>query len=216
VLKKKRDAVPESSFRRFFMNMHAVAGESAWLPAGAWQKCKADYTIEDEETVFAGLDVGGTRAATALVWVTENLRVGVRTWEGEEAVIYAEAALREIAEMYTVMRVYFDPWRFGAQALDLSQRGLPMVEYPQHNSRMVPASERPSAAILERRLKHPGDPVLDAHVAAAVAKQTERGARIAHAGGRHTSNRIDAVIALAMALAALEEMPAPAKLLGWL
>jgi phage terminase large subunit-like protein len=107
-------------------------------------------------------------------------------------------------------------WRFGAQALDLSQRGLPMVEYPQHNSRMVPASERLSAAILERRLKHPGDPVLDAHVAAAVAKQTERGARIAHAGGRHTSNRIDAVIALAMAIAALEEMPQPTRLVGWL
>lgn len=40
-----------------------------------------------------------------------------------------------------------------------------------------------------------GDPVLDRHVAAAVAKQTRRGARIAHAGGRHASNRIDAVIA---------------------
>jgi phage terminase large subunit-like protein len=147
--------------------------------------------------------------------VTEDLRVGVRAWEGEEAVIYAEAALREIAEMYAVMRVYFDPWRFGAQALDLSQRGLPMVEYPQHNSRMVPASERLSAAILERRLKHPGDAVLDAH-AAAVAKQTERGARIAHAGGRHTSQRIDAVIALAMALAAFEEQPEPVRLIGWL
>jgi phage terminase large subunit-like protein len=71
-------------------------------------------------------------------------------------------------------------------------------------------------AILERRLRHPGDPVLDAHVAAAVAKQTERGARISHAGGRHTSNRIDAVIALAMALAAFEEQPAPTKLIGWL
>jgi phage terminase large subunit-like protein len=159
---------------------------------------------------------GGSRAATALVYVTEDLRVGVQTWEGEEAVIYAESALGELAERYAVMRVYFDPWRFGAQALELSQRGLPMVECPQSNSRLVPASERLSAAILERRLQHPGDPVLDAHVHAAVAKQTERGARIAHAGGRHTSNRIDAVIALAMALAACEEQPEPARMLGWL
>ncbi|MGC1799243.1 MAG: terminase TerL endonuclease subunit, partial [Solirubrobacterales bacterium] len=216
VLRKKRDAVPESSFRRYFMNQHAASGESAWLPAGAWQKCRAEYEIEDGETVFCGLDVGGSRAATALVYVTEELRVGVQTWSGEEAVIFAEAALRELAERFTVARVYFDPWRFGAQALDLSQRGLPMVEYPQHNSRMVPASERLSAAILERRLKHPGDPMLDAHVAAAVAKQTERGARIAHAGGRHTSQRIDAAIALAMALAAFEEQPEPARMLGWL
>ena len=38
VLRKKRDAVPESSFRRYFMNQHAATGESAWLPAGAWQR----------------------------------------------------------------------------------------------------------------------------------------------------------------------------------
>ena len=40
VLRKRRDAVPESSFRRFFMNQHAAVGDSAWLPAGAWQKCR--------------------------------------------------------------------------------------------------------------------------------------------------------------------------------
>jgi phage terminase large subunit-like protein len=91
-----------------------------------------------------------------------------------------------------------------------------MVEFPQANSRMVPASERLSAAILEGRLRHPGDPVLDAHVHAAVAKQTERGARIAHAGGRHSSNRIDAVIALALAVDRAENRPEPVRMLGWL
>jgi phage terminase large subunit-like protein len=216
VLRKKRDAVPESSFRRYFMNQHAAIGESAWLRAGAWQRCRAEYVIADGETVSCGLDVGGSRAATALVWVTGDLRAGVKTWEGEEAVIYAEAALREIAEMYTIAECAFDPWRFGAQALDLSKGGISMVQFPQHDSRLVPASERLSAAILERRLRHPGDPVLDRHVAAAVAKQTQRGARIAHAGGRHSSNRIDAVIALAMAVDRAENQPEPARLLGWL
>lgn len=59
-----------------------------------------------------------------------------------------------------------------------------------------------------------GDPVLARHVAAAVAKQTRRGTRIAHAGGRHASNRIDAVIALAMAADRAENQPKPAKLVG--
>ena len=31
VLRKKREAVPESSFRRYFMNMHAASGEGSWL-----------------------------------------------------------------------------------------------------------------------------------------------------------------------------------------
>ena len=198
------------------MNQHAATGESTWLPAGAWQRCQSEYVIEDGERIVCGLDVGGSRAATALVFVTEDLRVGVKTWEGEEAVIYAEDAIRELAERFTITEVAFDPWRFGAQALDLSQRGLRMVEFPQHDSRLVPASERLSAAILERRLQHPGDPVLDAHVAAAVAKQTQRGARMAHAGGRHTSNRIDAVIALAMAVDRVENRPEPTRLIGWL
>jgi hypothetical protein len=82
--------------------------------------------------------------------VTEDLRVGVKTWEGEEAVIYAEAALRELAEGYTIMEAAFDPWRFGAQALDRSKRGIRMVQFPQHDSRLVPASERLSAAIALR------------------------------------------------------------------
>ncbi len=216
ILQKRRDAIPESSFRRYFMNQHATTGESAWLPAGAWAKCRADYAIEDGERVFVGIDIGGSRAATALVYATEDLRIGVQTWEGEEAVIYAEAALRDLAERYVIAEAAFDPWRFGAQALDLANAGLRMVQFPQTDSRLVPASERLSAAILERRLRHPGDPVLDAHVAAAVAKQTQRGARIAHAGGRHSSNRIDAVIALAMAVDRAENQPEPARLLGWL
>jgi hypothetical protein len=74
-----------------------------------------------------------------------------------------------VVENYVYTRA-LDPWRFGAQALDLSRAGLRMAQFPQHDARLVPASERLSAAILERRLRHPGDPVLDAHVAAAVAK----------------------------------------------
>jgi phage terminase large subunit-like protein len=91
-----------------------------------------------------------------------------------------------------------------------------MVQFPQHDLRLVPASERLSAAILERRLRHPGDPVLDAHVHAAIARQTARGARIAHPGGRQPANRIDAVIALAMAVDRAENRPEPVRLVGWL
>ena len=151
-----------------------------------------------------------------LAVAVEDLRVGVQTWEGEEAVIYAEAALRELAERFVIAEAAFDPWRFGAQALDLSKAGMRMVQFPQHDSRLVPAGERLSAAILERRLRHPGDPVLDRPRRRRVAKQTQRGARIAHAGGRHSSNRIDAVIALAMAVDRAENQPEPVRMLGWL
>jgi len=48
------------------------------------------------------------------------------------------------------------------------------------------------------------------------AHPSARGARIAHAGGRHTSNRIDAVIAMAMAVDRAENQPEPTRMLGWL
>lgn len=215
-LQRRREAIPESSFRRYFMNQHAAVSESSWLPAGAWAKCRAEYAIDDGERVFVGVDIGGTRAATAVVWITDDLRVGVWTGEGEEAVIYAEAKVHELAERFAIAECVFDPWRFGAQAVELESAGLRMVKFPQSDSRMVPAGERLSAAILEGRLQHPGDPVLDRHVVAAVAKQTRRGARISHAGGRQAVNRIDAVIALAMAVDRAENQPEPARLVGWL
>jgi hypothetical protein len=41
-------------------------------------------------------------------------------------------------------------------------------------------------------------------------------ARIAHAGGRPPPNRIDAVMALAMAVDRAENQPEPMRMLGWL
>jgi hypothetical protein len=99
------------------MNQHAATGESAWLPAGAWQRCRDDFTIELGERVSIGVDLGGARSATPLLYVTDDLCVGVQTWTGEEAVTFAEAALRELAEWFTIAEVGFDPWRFGAQAI---------------------------------------------------------------------------------------------------
>jgi phage terminase large subunit-like protein len=215
-LRRLREAVPEPAFRRYHRNEHATGSEAAWIAPALWQACRGDYEIEPGEAVWAGIDVGGSRAATALVWLTEDLRVGVKTWQGEEAVLFVEAELRALAERQTVRECAFDPWRFGAQALDLGQRGLRMVEFPQNAARMVPASERLYAAISERRLRHPGDPVLDRHVAACVAQETPRGFRLAKAGGRDSTVQIDAVVGLVMALDRAENQPQPARVVGWL
>jgi phage terminase large subunit-like protein len=67
--------------------------------------------------------------------------------------------------------------------------------------------------IVEGRLRHPDDPVLNAHVRAAIARDTPRGWRIDKAKSRRN---IDAVVALAMAVERAEQKPAPVELLGWL
>jgi phage terminase large subunit-like protein len=105
------------------------------------------------------------------------------------------------------------PLALEAPALELAERGIPVVAFPQSNSRMVPASERLHAAIVEKRLQHPDDPALNAHVRAAIARDTPRGWRIDKLKSR---DNIDAVVAMAMAVEAAENKPAPVELLGWL
>ena len=202
-LEEQREAVHELAFRRFHANQWTSA-EGYWLPAGAWQDCAADYTIEPGEPVWVGVDVGGSRAASAVVWVTEDLRVGCEVFEGTEAVLAVEERVRRLAGEQDVRAVAFDPWRFQQAALELEQERLTMVEFPQSHARMVPASERLYAAIVEERLRHPDDPELNRHVAAAVAKDTPRGWRLDKSD---RNAQIDAVVALAMALEAAATTP---------
>jgi phage terminase large subunit-like protein len=78
---------------------------------------------------------------------------------------------------------------------------------------MIPASQRLYEAIIERRLVHSDDPRLNAHVAATVARHGRRGWRIDKA---NRSDKIDATVAMCMAIDRLEDRPAPTRLVGWL
>jgi phage terminase large subunit-like protein len=211
-LREQREAVQDLAFRRYHANQWTLA-EEHWLPPGAWQACAGMRRIESGERVWVGVDVGGERSASAVVWVTEDLRVGSDVFEGDAAVLEVAARVRKLAGEYEVMEVVHDPWRFQQAALELAADGLPVVQFPQSNVRMVPASERLYAAVIERRLTHPNDAVLNRHVATAVARSTPRGWRLDKAKSIH---QIDAVVALAMAVERAEQRRAPVELLGWL
>ena len=213
-LRAQRDALPEPAFAQFHANRWGV-GEGQWLRPGVWNACAADYEIEDGEPVWAGVDIGGTRAASACAIVTADLRVGIKTWQGDDAVLKVAAHVEELAEHYDVRELAYDPWRFRSEALRLEEAGLLVVEFPQSTTRMVPATEGLFSAIVEGRLKHPGDEVLDQHVANVVARETPRGYRLDK--GRE-EDQIDAVVALAMAVERAQHAAeaVPAGVVGWL
>jgi phage terminase large subunit-like protein len=199
-------------FARYHANVWTEAAEY-WLPPGAWQECAAEFEIAPGERVWAGVDIGGERAASAIVYVTEDLRVGLEIFEGDEAVLEVAAKLRELAGLYEIAEVAFDPWRFQAPALELQAEGMPVVPFPQSNARMVPASERLYAAVKDGSIRHPNDPGLNRHVAKTVARKTARGWRIDKV---KSHDQIDAVVALAMAVDRAADKPEPVELLGWL
>jgi hypothetical protein len=65
----------------------AGAGEGSWLPPGAWHACVGEPRFNDGEDVWIGVDVGGERSATAVVWVNEVLHVGCAIYHGDSGVL---------------------------------------------------------------------------------------------------------------------------------
>jgi hypothetical protein len=128
-------------------------------------------------------------------------------------VLEAVDHVRSLAGIYNVRELVYDPWRFGQAAQELEREGMTCVAFPQHDARMIPASARLHAAIVEQRITLPDGHELAHHASDAVARHSRRGWRIDKPNPRAN---IDAVIALAMAVERAEQVPEPVELLGWL
>jgi phage terminase large subunit-like protein len=211
-LAEQRQALPDLAYRRFLANQW-TAREGHWLPPGAWQTCVGEPEFTSGDKVWIGVDVGGGRSASAVVWQNEALQVGCAIYHGEGGVVDCLDCVRELAGEYQAVEVIYDPWRFGQAAQELEREGLHMVQFPQNMTRMIPASQRLHEAITSKRLTVPDHPELAQHAANAIARHSQRGWRIDKPG---KEIHIDAIIALAMALDSAETQPEPVRLLGWL
>ena len=78
---------------------------------------------------------------------------------------------------------------------------------------MVPASDRLYRAVVERRLTVPRDPELRTQVANTIARHNRRGWRLDKPSLNQPN---DSIIALCMALEALDNQPQPVEMHGWL
>jgi phage terminase large subunit-like protein len=148
-----------------------------------------------------------------LVWVNERLHVGCWIGQGDEAILAAVERVRALRERHPITEFVYDPWRARQAALELEREGVPCVELPQTDVRMVPASAALRAAVVEQRVTLPDDPELARHAANAVAQHTRRGWRIASPA---RGVNVDAIVALAMAVERAEHRPEPARLVGFI
>jgi hypothetical protein len=202
-MRQQHRRVTPLEWEQFHLNRSNV-GRARWLPAGAWQSRRDDYTVGADEPLTVGVDVGGSRSATAVVTITDDLRIGpLIVLQGDEAVLEAVEWIRTLARERRVRQLVFDPMRFSSEALRLSRElRVPMIEWPQSETRMTICSENLHRVIVDGRLRHPGDRQLDLHVANAEAKPTPRGWRLVK---RSEGAQIDGVIALAMAAETAEQ-----------
>jgi phage terminase large subunit-like protein len=211
LLAEQRETLPEGAFLRFHANAR-VQREGAWLPSGAYQAAVGTPVFEPGERIRAALDVGKSESATALVWANEALQVGSFIAYGEDGILRARDRLAELREDYDLVELAADDWQGVQLMAELQREGVNVVQFPQSDVRMSPASDRLRTAITERRVTLPPDPELARHAANAVMRQNRRGWRI---DKPDRESPVDGMIALAMVLERTEARPEPVRLLAW-
>ena len=217
-MREQRPRVTEVEWLQFACCRWGV-GSARWLPPGAWQACRAVYDVAPDEPLVLGVDVGGSRSATAVIGCVaddDGVRVAtVEIWQGADAVLKASAYIEQlVAAGRPIREVVYDPMRFDSEARRLERdHGVELVEWPQSETRMTVCSENLHRLVVEQRIRHPGDPELDRHVANAQAKPTPRGWRLVKSA---EAAQIDGVIALAMAAERAEQHKPVAKVVGWI
>ena len=212
-LRRQRESVAEGSFAQFHCDKWGIK-ESTWLPAGSWANCQGEVEFEPGERIWCGLDVGGNRSATSVCWLNSRLHVGVRIFQGEDAVFEAAEVIMRLAEQHEIAGINYDPWRAAAVVKVFEQRRIRCTQFPWTDARVIPAAGELYDAIIEGKLTHPGDRELDKHLATVIGRSTRRGLRIDKA---NESDQIDGACALLMAFeAATAPEPEPTVILGYL
>jgi phage terminase large subunit-like protein len=198
--------------RRFYLGWPSEAPEDAWISPGQWEQCRTPGgRLDFDLPVFVGIDVALKHDTTAIVIVQDQgarIFAEARIWTPTPTQVLdlkaVEAYLRVLAGRYTINEIVYDPRFFERSAQELESEGLPLVEFPQNHSRMVPACGNAYEVIASGRLAHDGDQSFTDQMLAAAPVTTEHGWRLSKGRSRR---KIDAAIALAMALDRVTRRP---------
>lgn len=202
-LRRERERLPESVFRRLHLNQWTET-EDAWITPAMFDACLGKPTLALDQPTWIAVDVGIKRDSAAITigqWAGPKLHTHQIILKPEDhpemGVADVRGRLAQEARKYKQLReVLYDPWSFRESAEMLLELGLPMIEFPQNAARMSPASEGMYELIAEGRWEHDSDPDLREQVLNAVIQPTERGGwRISK---RKSLARIDAAVSLAM------------------
>jgi phage terminase large subunit-like protein len=200
---------PENEFRTKRLNQW-VSSAQAWLPGGSWESREdGSRVIEDGAAVVLGFDGSKTGDNTGIVVATCELAPHVDVaglWERPPDAVHWEvprgevkAALRACCKRWDVREIAYDPYLWIDAMEELEGEGLPVVEFPQQNSAMIPATQRFYELVVTGGLTHSGDPRMARHLANAVMKTDSRGSRIVK-DAPHSPRKIDLAVAAVMAV----------------
>lgn len=202
--------LPPASFERYHLNRAPLRGPGAAFRADQWAACSGPPELDPEAPCVVAVDASLRRDHTAVV--LDQYRDGVHhvllyTFRPEDdpaGIVDHDAVaalIRDLCAQYHVRRAVCDRAYFLRSMRELAAEGLPIEDFAQTHQNMARACQRLYDAVSGGRLRHGGDAVLTEHVLGAAAKETPFGWRLVKA---EEDRRIDAAIALAMAVDAAE------------
>jgi len=212
---EQRRLLRPTTFARLHENRW-VAPESTFITEAMWDGCvdpeHRPLLPTKDCALFAGVDAGikhDCAAVVAVTWVGDRLAVAChRIWKPSpadpldlEATI--ETFLRELYQRYRLRRVLYDPYQLHRSATALRASGLPMEEFPQTPGNCMAMGNGLFEVLTGRNLTiYPAED-LRTQALGTVAVEGLRGWRVAK---ERASKKIDAIVALSMAIvAALED-----------
>jgi phage terminase large subunit-like protein len=166
-----------------------AAGESTWLPAGAWRECQDKVEVPDGEEIILSFDGSYNRDSTALVGCLPGERPHVFVvdcWERPDGApagfkIDRDAVKLKVDETmrrYNVRVFVCDPPGWHQEIEEWSETYGDVITLMFDTNRrklMADACSRFYSAVLEKGISHDGDSRLARHLANATVKATMEG-----------------------------------------
>lgn len=193
------------------VDLDALAGEPCWLGV--------DLSSNGDLTVVLACWRDGEDGFVVWPWFfcpEDNLRgradrdgVPYPTWAAEGFIAATpgnvvdfravEACIRDLCDRFDVREIAFDPHLGRNMMSNLAEDGFPAVEMRQGWVTMAPAVKELERAIVGRRFRHGGHPVLRWNFGNIAVHTDSAGNRVFHKG--KSADRIDGAQAAAMAVA---------------
>lgn len=212
----------EAEFRRYFLNQWTKS-ENLWVGHALLDGCESEEfqlvpgaptwvswdaaTKYDSTMLMAGqwfeLDGPGNPPTFCVVcwhWARPVDMNGDPVEDWRLPIAEVREVVERLPREYDVQGIAFDPAFITWEAQEFEAAGLPMVEWPQFDSRMVPATQALYQLISEGRfLFH--QPVIRRHIENSVVATTRRGERLVKAKDRKANE--GAICALMVASLAM-------------
>jgi phage terminase large subunit-like protein len=204
--------VDEEVFRNFPVTIGADLSKRADLTALACvarDKAGVAHVLMLFFTPEMGLEERSRRdSAPYDLWVKQGF-IEATPGASVDLAIVAQR-LCELCDAMNVTAIAYDRWRMDILKAELARMGrdLPLQEFGQGYKSMAPAIDTLESDLLNRRIRHGGNPVLESNAKHAVITSDAAGNR--KLDKSKATSRIDGIVALCMALGVLpEQKPAP-------